>query len=188
MGYQRIEWFLNIGWPCCSLCRKPHRGWGLWCSQTVGIVRRVAGFRGWLAPVGWPSTDNRWWRRNCGGPGRSLVNKGWPRLCYMDGPFGPFGRSWCPTRPRHVREPRPAPRRQLLQSWADFMERLPGVAGAALWQPQAMGEIPFRDCAAGGWFAKRRGIFSLHDRPEAYPTDRGDKPPGLSVKQFQSTK
>jgi hypothetical protein len=86
MGYQRIEWFLNIGWPCCSLCRKPHRGWGLWCSQTVGIVRRVAGFRGWLAPVGWPSTDNRWWRRNCGGPGRSLVNKGWPRLCLRVAP------------------------------------------------------------------------------------------------------
>ena len=75
------------------------------------------------------------------------------------GPFGPFGRSWCPTRPRHVREPRPAPRRQLLQSWADFMERVPGVAGAALGQPQAMIEIPCRDCATGDrpWWATWMG-------------------------------
>ena len=39
------------------------------------------------------------------------------------------------------------PGRQLFQSWVDIGEREPGVAGAALWQPQAMVEIPFRDCA-----------------------------------------
>jgi len=39
------------------------------------------------------------------------------------------------------------PGRQLFQSWVDIGEREPGVAGAALWQPQAMVEIPFGDCA-----------------------------------------
>ena len=40
------------------------------------------------------------------------------------------------------------PGRQLFQSWVDIGEREPGVAGAALLQPQAMVEIPFGDCAA----------------------------------------
>jgi hypothetical protein len=54
---------------------------------------------------------------------------------------------WCPTRPRRCRGPRPVPGRQLLQSWVELGARQPGVAGAALLQPQAMVEIPCRDCA-----------------------------------------
>jgi len=39
------------------------------------------------------------------------------------------------------------PGRQLFQSWVDVGCGVPGVAGAALWQPQALVEIPIGDCA-----------------------------------------
>jgi hypothetical protein len=40
--------------------------------------------------------------------------------------------------------------------------RVPGVAGAALWQPQAMVEIPYRDCAWRIVFGiRRRGLLVL---------------------------
>ena len=39
------------------------------------------------------------------------------------------------------------PGRQLFQIWVDVEGRVPEVAGAALWQPQALVEIPIGDCA-----------------------------------------
>ncbi|MFM8431283.1 MAG: TGS domain-containing protein, partial [Bacteroidota bacterium] len=42
---------------------------------------------------------------------------------------------------------RTLPGRQHFQLWVDVEGRVPGVAGAALWPPQSMIEIPFGDCA-----------------------------------------
>ena len=102
----------------------------------------------------------------------------------VPGRASPMIASWCPMQPRRMREPRPAPRRQHLQCWAAAGGRQPGVAGAALWQPQAMVEIPCRDCAGRdrSWWP-RRSHLPAQPRPIPFPGRTGvdwwggDRPP-----------